>query len=167
MQVQIAEAAGYDAALLDRVMKFRHVGLLYRFQDKLGTTPEEAEKLFNDMKQFLFLAGTVSGPLAPPEKIDEAWHNFILFTKDYQEFCRRYFGKFIHHVPVGPESSIPKDGSAMRKVIEAAREVFGGSLSPNWGTDAAKCDKCAPSTNCQSGKPCSQECSKETEAFAD
>ncbi|KAB8037771.1 hypothetical protein GCL60_11395 [Silvanigrella paludirubra] len=31
--------------------------------------------------------------------IDKMWHNFILFTKDYHEFCHKYFGRFIHHEP--------------------------------------------------------------------
>jgi hypothetical protein len=31
--------------------------------------------------------------------IDEMWHTFVLFTKDYAAFCERYFGHFVHHVP--------------------------------------------------------------------
>ena len=31
--------------------------------------------------------------------IDEMWHNFILFTKDYCEFCENIFGKYLHHSP--------------------------------------------------------------------
>ncbi len=29
--------------------------------------------------------------------IDEMWHDFILMTYDYQQFCHHYFGHFIHH----------------------------------------------------------------------
>jgi hypothetical protein len=32
-------------------------------------------------------------------QMDDMWHTFLLFTVDYHEFCQRYFGKFIHHVP--------------------------------------------------------------------
>jgi hypothetical protein len=33
------------------------------------------------------------------KEIDDMWHEFILFTEDYTEFCQRYFGKYLHHLP--------------------------------------------------------------------
>ena len=27
------------------------------------------------------------------------WHNFILFTQDYEGFCLSNFGRYIHHQP--------------------------------------------------------------------
>lgn len=144
------ESVGDRPALLKRVMEYPHPGLLARLQEKVEPTPEKAAELFADMKRFLFLAGTVPGPLAPPEPIDEAWHNFILFTEDYAAFCQAHFGRFIHHVPVGPDDRAARDGSILRNTIRAAREVFGDTLSLYWNGAFAKCtDKCAPSTNCQ------------------
>lgn len=32
-------------------------------------------------------------------EIDEMWHEFILFTKDYTDFCEKYFGDYMHHLP--------------------------------------------------------------------
>ena len=32
-------------------------------------------------------------------EIDEMWHEFILFTKDYSDFCAKYFGEYMHHLP--------------------------------------------------------------------
>lgn len=32
-------------------------------------------------------------------EIDNMWHTFLLFTRDYADFCERYLGRFIHHVP--------------------------------------------------------------------
>ena len=32
-------------------------------------------------------------------EIDEMWHEFILFTKDYGDFCQHYFGEYLHHMP--------------------------------------------------------------------
>ncbi len=31
--------------------------------------------------------------------IDDAWHAFVLCTKQYEEFCLKVFGKMIHHAP--------------------------------------------------------------------
>lgn len=32
-------------------------------------------------------------------EIDEMWHEFILFTEDYSNFCQHYFGAYMHHLP--------------------------------------------------------------------
>lgn len=35
----------------------------------------------------------------PSQAVDVAWHEFILFTRNYQLFCKRGLGRFLHHVP--------------------------------------------------------------------
>jgi hypothetical protein len=30
---------------------------------------------------------------------DDLWHEFILCTRNYDAFCRRAFGRFVHHTP--------------------------------------------------------------------
>lgn len=35
----------------------------------------------------------------PSQIVDEAWHEFILCTRGYAEFCQRAFGRFLHHTP--------------------------------------------------------------------
>ena len=35
----------------------------------------------------------------PSQVVDDAWHEFILFTRHYQEYCGRAFGHFLHHTP--------------------------------------------------------------------
>jgi len=41
----------------------------------------------------------------PSQAVDDAWHEFILFTRNYQDFCRRGLGRFLHHVPAEAMSS--------------------------------------------------------------
>ena len=33
-------------------------------------------------------------------EIDDMWHTFLLFTKDYMNFCEKYFKYYIHHAPL-------------------------------------------------------------------
>jgi hypothetical protein len=41
-----------------------------------------------------------SRPLSmPSQAVDVAWHEFILFTRDYETFCRDVLGHTLHHVP--------------------------------------------------------------------
>lgn len=35
----------------------------------------------------------------PSQVVDVAWHEFILFTRDYQYFCHKGLGRFLHHTP--------------------------------------------------------------------
>jgi hypothetical protein len=35
----------------------------------------------------------------PSQVVDDAWHEFILFTRQYQHFCTSSFGRFLHHTP--------------------------------------------------------------------
>ncbi|WP_087863907.1 hypothetical protein [Comamonas thiooxydans] len=35
----------------------------------------------------------------PSVLVDEAWHCFILCTREYRNFCEKYFGRFLDHAP--------------------------------------------------------------------
>ncbi|AWB68228.1 hypothetical protein C2869_18215 [Saccharobesus litoralis] len=35
----------------------------------------------------------------PSQVVDDAWHEFILYTKLYAKFCQGAFGQFLHHTP--------------------------------------------------------------------
>jgi hypothetical protein len=62
---------------------------------------KEAEALFVEVKRHLFLALTLEGRTLPvfSTRVDEAWHQFILFTREYHEFCTRFAGRYLHHSP--------------------------------------------------------------------
>lgn len=42
-------------------------------------------------------------------EIDDMWHTFLLFTKDYMYFCKKYFKKYIHHIPFPDDLSYSED----------------------------------------------------------
>ena len=51
-------------------------------------------------------------------RIDDMWHIFILHTRDYAEFCHRYFGRFIHHEPLPPDPPRERDESEVNTELE-------------------------------------------------
>lgn len=145
----------FAAQPLSLALAYRHEPLVRRLQEKEGLSETDARSAFADMLRFLFLCGTREDRFAPSERIDLAWHHFILFTRDYAAFCQRYFGHFLHHQPhVGTEDADP---DLVPRTLRAAREAF-GSLGPNWSYRAGStaecgfsdCAKCSGSTNCQS-----------------
>lgn len=145
-----------EKTLLERVMGYENSAVVHRYMDKLGLNEKEAVLLFEDTKRFLYLCGSKQRgdfTLAPPETVDAGWHEFLLFTEDYQSFCRLFFGRFIHHRPRRPED--PKgDGHLIKSTRELAIATF-GDLSENWRLTAENADcnddcGCGPlSTNCQ------------------
>jgi hypothetical protein len=35
----------------------------------------------------------------PSQVVDDLWHEFILYTRNYQHFCNKAFGGYMHHTP--------------------------------------------------------------------
>lgn len=76
-------------------------GLLERLNDKWPHLTEDQRLLVaRGLRQF-FLAHAQSGEFVsmPSQAADELWHQFILYTKAYADFCRKAFGHFMHHTP--------------------------------------------------------------------
>lgn len=145
---------------LPEVLACANDAVVERYQKDFGISRDDAMALFSDMKRFLWLAA-VEGVVAPPPKIDDAWHTFIIFTADYHEFCWRYFGRFMHHRPQRP-SDKPDGGKAVRRAIESVKLHFGGfeALSDNWrfpsmrdcwgGSCSSNSVSCSPTPSCDS-----------------
>lgn len=87
--------------LLADVTGYKNPEVVHRVAEKLGCSIEEAQSVFNEMLQYLAAAAVapVGASKAPTKDVDVAWHEFVLFTRDYLEFCRVHFGFFVHHVP--------------------------------------------------------------------
>jgi hypothetical protein len=127
-------------ASLDEVLRYNHPGVVRRYAREHQATPEEAAELFREMLKWLYLCGrgAAEGPNGPPlavhpeiEKIDWMWHTFLLFTRDYAEFCERYFGFFLHHVPGEDEDDeAPEDESGIRAALEAQYAFVYDVLGP-------------------------------------
>jgi hypothetical protein len=128
--------------------EYRNPILINKMMVELKMSRELAEETFEDVKRFLALT-TLEGSLAPSEKVDRAWHLFILFTHDYAAFCQEYIGHFVHHVPEDPFSDGKSD--VTREPLLKAQTIF-GLLSGNWLGLLARCgsdDKCRACTKCR------------------
>lgn len=51
-------------------------------------------------------------------EIDQMWHEFILFTKDYFAFCDHYFGEYLHHLPNIFDNAPPRPRADSERDIE-------------------------------------------------
>ena len=98
---------------MERALAYRNEAVVLRLCQNLELRRVEAELLFSDLLRFLYLCATSKKSLAPSRRIDSAWHEFLLFTRDYQCYCKRHLGTVVHHVPIGSNPGV--------KVVQSAR----------------------------------------------
>jgi hypothetical protein len=115
----------------DRRPKYVNPAVVARISREMKCSVERAEGLFDDMIMFLWMASTTSEVRVPTPAIDEAWHVFLLFTKDYMSFCDQYCGGYMHHQPhLGKPTDITLE--LVAPTIDHMAEAFGGPPSRNW-----------------------------------
>lgn len=98
---------------LNALKAYKHQDVILRFKQRDPQHADIAEQLFEDLMCYLWLCNEYDKdkkanpdhsslnftPVMHEEMrlIDDMWHEFILMTRDYAEFCQIYFGKFMHH----------------------------------------------------------------------
>lgn len=94
-------------------------GLLERFEKHhAGFGRKDSALVSRGLRQF-FLAYLRSGTkfVSMPSQIaDDLWHEFILYTREYQNFCQRAFGGFLHHTPAVVLSADRRNNEGLRRV---------------------------------------------------
>lgn len=102
-----------------------------------------SEELLLEMINFLNLIYQTNEKLSPSLVVDLAWHEFILFTRYYHEFCMENYNRFIHHTP-----SENEDNTIYQKTIELYIKQYGNPNETIWGTyaknewEASQCGAC-------------------------
>jgi len=94
-------------------------GLLERLEKHhAGFDRKDSALVSRGLRQF-FLAYLRSGTkfVSMPSQIaDDLWHEFILYTREYQNFCQRAFGGFLHHTPAVVLSADRRNNEGLRRV---------------------------------------------------
>ncbi len=114
-------------------------------RDQIVDTDEEGEELFREAMRYLVLAGSDRSMTWKmySTRVDEAWHQFVLFTVQYTEFCHEFFGGYRHHAPSNapaptsaptsaPESGPAVEDSTFEQFGQRYEEVFGETLPEVW-----------------------------------
>ena len=113
-----------DKEQLNKILGYKNEDVISRFTDMFDVSSTEAESIFNETQKFLFIC-QLKGIFIPDDLliIDEMWHNFILFTKEYDSFCTNHFGRYFHHLPATKKEK--SDQKAKNEANpEAAREEY-------------------------------------------
>ena len=88
---------------LDQALEYQNDEVVHRFTTLWDVSFVEAQDLFLETKKWLWLCAQPEKPrlaiTTPLLIIDEMWHNFVLFSREYMEYCHDCFGHYIHHAP--------------------------------------------------------------------
>jgi len=89
-QLRFLEHYKFSSALLKRVQ-----------QEHNYLSDEDILKVARAMKDYFIICHMAKGKMVamPSEIVDVLWHEFILFTREYEHFCKQGLGRFLHHVP--------------------------------------------------------------------
>lgn len=92
----------------EEFLNYKNLAVIKRYMKDYGANEEEATSIWLELMKYLYIAAYCDYNKLNVElpflyqvntKIDEMWHRFLLFTKDYREFCDYYCDTFIDHAP--------------------------------------------------------------------
>lgn len=116
-----------------------------------------AERIMDQALAFLAASAQHTGePLVPSGLVDIGWHTFILYTREYAEFCDHLAGRFIHHVP-NDAPDMPAEKASLvdvrTRTLDAIARAGYAVDHELWTFTAGNCSSCHEEGNCSaSGK---------------
>ena len=122
--------------------------IIKRCQKDYNYTNEDMVILEKELKKYFVLAALKTEPGSElgmySKDVDNLWHTFILFTKEYADFCKTYIHHFVHHVPeIDTDKSTPEKLAKIRQTfhafVKSYEATFHEEVHPIWFLDI--CEK--------------------------
>lgn len=138
---------------VDHIMRYPFSQVREKMLMEGGVEPAQVDEAIEEFRKYLHLIALGHSSLGMFSKeVDKVWHTFILFTRDYAEFCQKTFGFFLHHQPA--LRSRPLGNGSRERFFTAYRQQFGeppsiwiagSDCSPDTGGGG---DECSPTPSC-------------------
>jgi hypothetical protein len=146
---------------INLALSYENGDIIKKFCSEHEVGEEYGNECFIELKKFLYLCGNTSEKLAPSSEIDKIWHTFILFTKEYREYCMHFIGKFIDHVPDLKKDLSPTSENYLLNTVKNYESVFGTLKNNIWQInfgedDCSNCFQCR--SDCLEGDSQSSSC---------
>ena len=89
---------------------------------KYSWTQQHTDSVAREYFKFLNLRKN-NAKLSPSDDVDRFWHQHILNTRHYREFCFRHLGKFLDHNPEDANDQVARS-KRLRKTMNMYRDVY-------------------------------------------
>ncbi len=115
-----------------------------RVSTKQDISLADANIILDDL--LVFLSASAAWPetrFSPPPQMDDLWHEFILHTHAYIDFCQSVSIAYIHHVPHGDINSVLEDvtGPQLNHVFDELGISYTKQYWENFDAECHGCDK--------------------------
>jgi len=124
--------------VFSKISAFDFRNVLARYMSVYNASPDAANETLVELKRWLTLCVLHrDNRYATGGKVDDMWHTFILFTKDYAQFCHDIAGSFIHHTPATKSDDMEAQKRSDEKMrqgtvtLEADYLKYFGALPPS------------------------------------
>lgn len=85
-----------------------------------------------EYRKFMYLAATSATMVSPSEIVDIVWHQHLIFTQSYKDFCT-LLGRQVQHIPSTHNSlDLEKFKIAKEQTARLYQEVFGEQSKTIW-----------------------------------
>lgn len=119
----------HDPALWQAIQGYDLTVVTRTFAERCAEHAAVAETLELECKRFLYLAAIAPNlALAPTKPVDEYWHQFVLFTEEYNAFCAQFHGYFVHHNPLAG----PDHATIFERTQHMVTKLFGAFENARW-----------------------------------
>jgi hypothetical protein len=128
------------------IMQYPMADIIKRCQKDFKYNDEDMLILEQELKRYLILCALKKyrDPSVNmySRDVDNLWHSFLLFTKEYARFCDKNVGHFIHHTPETNKILSAQQFQEAQKefcnFVKKYEETFKDEIHPIWFLD--RCD---------------------------
>jgi uncharacterized membrane protein YgcG len=104
-------------------------GFTARLMKEQNWTTHFTESAILEYKKFMYLAAVSSQMVSPSEIVDLVWHQHLIFTQSYNDFCK-ILGKRIEHIPSTGSHSQRAQFDTARSFTENQYNSYFGEQDP-------------------------------------
>lgn len=101
--------------------------LLNRVKERLQCSDTHINIIVEALKDYLiarFISLNTDSPVTmPSSSVDELWHEFIIFTRDYYYFCNEVYGQYLHHDPYGKFDIRTSEDEGIKNIIDILNNI--------------------------------------------
>lgn len=86
---------------IERALQYPIPDVMDHYKKDYGVSDALAQLHERELKRFLIICAETypKNTEMLSTQVDNLWHTFILFTKDYRQYCDECFGQFLDHAP--------------------------------------------------------------------
>jgi hypothetical protein len=116
------------------ITNYKNQNVIDEFSEKYSVSLEYSEICFSECIKFISLVKFSNLFIQPNVIVDDMWHIFITHTIDYREFCKKYIGSFVDHIPCDPNPTYYDN------TIKLLNKNYGG-VNEMWGISKTDVEK--------------------------